>query len=143
MIQANNWFQPFATLREFIETKCGVGYRKGMAWIEIYNALANSGIPWAKVKNVGWTKLWVLARVLTLDNVDQWVAIASQQNTVSLIETVKATLDKKPEAITDETSKTVTVLSYKVHADQLVTINSAVDKAKADSGTQNGDSRPG
>ena len=121
LVQANGWFQPFSSFREFVETKYGIGYRKAVYWIEIYNRLSNASIPWAKVKDVGWTKLQIIAAVLTQENVDEWVAIAGQQNTVTLVETVKNAKAKNAQtSITDETSKTVTTMSFKVHGDQKV-----------------------
>ena len=89
LVQANGWYQPFASFREFVETKYGIGYRKAIYWIEIYNRLSNSGIPWEKVKDLGWTKLQIIAVVLTPENVEEWVSVAKSQNTVTLIETVK------------------------------------------------------
>ena len=139
LVQANGWFQPFASLREFVETKYGIGYRKAVYWIEIYNRLSNASIPWAKVKDVGWTKLQIIAAVLTQENVDEWVAIAGQQNTVTLVETVKNAKAKNAQGqVTDETSKTVTTMSFKVHSDQKSTIEAAIDKAKGQSGTDVG-----
>jgi len=136
LVQANGWYQPFASFREFVETKYGIGYRKAIYWIEIYNRLSNSGIPWEKVKDLGWTKLQIIAVVLTPENVDEWVGVAKSQNTVTLIETVKnAKAKNAQQAITDETSKTVTTMSFKVHTDQKATIDAAVEKAKSQSGT--------
>ena len=133
LVQANNWFKPYATFREFIEAKIGMGYRKALCLIEIYTALSNSGIPWVEVKDVGWTKLLALAPVLTPENVKEWVEISSQQNTVTLLETVKAAKNKAAQtALTDqsETPKVVTTLTFKVHTDQKVNIDNALEKAK-------------
>jgi len=139
LVQANNWFKPFPTFREFIETKIGMGYRKALCLIEIYTSLSNSAIPWAAVKDVGWTKLLALAPVLTPENVKEWVEISSQQNTVTLLETVKAAKNKAAQtALTDqsETPKVVTTLTFKVHSDQKVNIDNALEKAKGVSGTE-------
>ena len=139
LVQANNWFKPYATFREFIEAKIGMGYRKALCLIEIYTALSNSGIPWVEVKDVGWTKLLALAPVLTPENVKEWVEISSQQNTVTLLETVKAAKAKAAQtALTDqsEAPKVVTTLTFKVHTDQKVNIDNALEKAKGVSGTE-------
>jgi hypothetical protein len=139
LVQANGWYQPFASFREFVETKYGIGYRKAIYWIEIYNRLSNSGIPWEKVKDLGWTKLQIIAVVLTPENVEEWVSVAKSQNTVTLIETVKnAKAKNAQQAITDESSKTVTTMSFKVHTDQKATIDAAIEKAKSQSGTAAG-----
>ena len=138
VIQANGWYQPFASFREFVEQKHGLSYRKAIYWIEIYNRLSNSGIPWGKVKDVGWTKLQIIASVLTTENVDEWVTVAGAQNTLTLTETVKnakAAANGAGGSIEDQTSKTVTTMTFKVHSDQKAIIDAAIDKAKKVSGT--------
>jgi hypothetical protein len=134
---ANQWFQGYASFREFVEGKYGLAYRKAMYLIEIYNKLANSGIPWEKFKDLGWTKIQVIARIVNKDNVDQWVAIATEQNLMTLLETVKSALSKKPDQIEGEV-KTVTTMSFKVHQDQKISIDSAIAKAKEAAGTDVG-----
>lgn len=136
LIQANGWYQPYASFREYVEKDVGMHYRKATYWSAIYNHLAESKVPWEKVKGIGWTKLKEIAEVLTIENVDDWVKIASQQTTLQLIETVKAHKQKdSPKAIEDQTSKTVTTKTFKVHEDQKETIEAAIAKAKEDSGT--------
>src|SRR5271166_28132 len=133
---SNTWFQGYPSFKEMLEGKYGFAYRKGMYLVEIYNNLSNSGIPWSKVSSLGWTKLQVIASVVTQENVDSWVQIAGEQNTLTLIETVKNS--KKNPALTDqtETAKTVTTMSFKVHSDQKATIDAAIDKAKQASSTE-------
>ena len=138
IVQANGWYAPYASFREFIEQKHGLSYRKAIYWIEIYNRLSNSGIPWVKVKDVGWTKLQIIASVLTIENVDEWVTVAGAQNTLTLTETVKnakAKLAGASGALEDQTAKTVTTMTFKVHSDQKAVIDAAIDKAKSTSGT--------
>ena len=138
VVQANGWYQPYASFREFIEQKHGLSYRKAIYWIEIYNRLSNSGIPWAKVKDVGWTKLQIIASVVTLDTVDEWVTVAGAQNTLTLTETVKNAKAKaagSSGAIEDQSAKTVTTMTFKVHSDQKAIIDAAIEKAKSASST--------
>jgi hypothetical protein len=136
VIQAHGWHEPYASFREFVEKEHGLAYRKATYWIEIYNCLAQAGIPWGKVKKLGWTKLKEIARVLTVDNVDEWVELANQQNTLTLIETVKNHLAKDaPKALEDQSAKTVTTKTFKVHEDQKATIEAAIGKAKEISGS--------
>jgi hypothetical protein len=138
IVQANGWYAPYASFREFIEQKHGLSYRKAIYWIEIYNRLSNSGIPWVKVKDVGWTKLQIIASVLTLENVDEWVTVAGAQNTLTLTEAVKNAKAKaagSSGAIEDQTAKTVTTMTFKVHGDQKAVIDAAIEKAKTASGT--------
>ena len=56
--------------------------------------------------------------------------------TITLIETVKNSLAKDaPMALEDQSSKTVTTKTFKVHEDQKATIEAALTKAKEQSGT--------
>ena len=81
-------------------------------------------MPWEKVKNIGWTKLKDLAPVLTKENVDSWVKVAEQQTAIQLVETVKAAVAaNSPKAIEDQTAKTLTTKTFKVHEDQKATID--------------------
>lgn len=136
VIQANSWFEPYASFREFVEKEHGMHYRKAMYWVGIYNALAAAKVTWTKVKGLGWTKLKELAQVITEENQDQWIEIAQNSNTLTLIETVKKHLAKDaPKAIEDQTTKTVTTKTFKVHDDQKATIDAAIAKAKDQSST--------
>lgn len=136
-VAQSKWYEPHASMREYIENETAVGYRKGMYLIGVYNDLVKSGVPYDKVKHLGWTKLKEIARVLTKENMDEWIAIAEKQNTTTLIETVKNAVKAKAgnPALTDETSKTVTTKTFKVHDDQKATIEAAIAKAKETVGT--------
>jgi len=137
VIQANGWFEPYASFREFVEKEHGLHYRKATYWVGIYNRLAEAKVPWSKVRDIPWTKLKEIAAVITVENVDEWVEIAKKQNTLTLIDTIKAYLAKDaPEAIEDQTSKTVTTKTFKVHEDQKAVIDAAILKAKNESSTQ-------
>lgn len=131
LVQANGWYAPYAAFREFVEKEHGLHYRKATYLIEIYNRLGQSGVPWEKVKSIGWTKLKEIAKVLTVENVDEWVQIASNSNTLTLIDTVKAHLAKDaPKSEQEQAAKTVTTKTFKVHEDQKATIEAAIAKAR-------------
>jgi hypothetical protein len=137
VIQSNGWFEPYASFREYVEKEHGIEYRRAVYWTAIYNALAESKVPWQKVQVIPWTKLKEIAKILTIENVDMWVEIAKKQNTITLIQTVKEHLAKDaPQAIEDGMSKTVTAKTFKVHEDQKATIEAAVSKAKEQGSTQ-------
>ena len=137
VIQANGWYQPYASFREYVEKEHGLVYRKAVYWTAIYNHLAEAKVPWAKVSTLGWTKLKEIAKVVTPENVDEWVKIASGQTTLQLIATVKASVaSKSPKAIEDGGAKNVTTKTFKVHEEQKATIEAALTKAKEDGHTQ-------
>ncbi len=143
LIQVNHWYKPYPSLREFIESECGMEYRRAMYWVATYNYLVESKVPFAKVTGLGWTKLKEIAKVISPENVDHWVKIAKEQNTATLIETVRHSLaaaaGTSAAALEDGSSpitKTVTVMTFKVHEDQAANINAAIEKAKEEGSTQ-------
>ena len=136
VIQANSWFTPYSSFKEYVESEHGLNYRRAMYYVQIYNDLVESGVPWDKVKHLGWTKLKEITPVLTKENADEWVAIAEKQTVLQLVETVKNHQNaENPKAIEDQTAKVVTTMTFKVHEDQKATIRAAIDKAKGISDT--------
>lgn len=140
VISAQQWFSPYATFKEYVETEIGMKYRRAAYWIKIYNKIIDNGIEWAKVKHIGWTKLKELVDVLTPDNTDHWVKIASENTTLNLIELVKSALANEQKKLAgseegDEKAKVTTTMTFKVHEEQRKTIELAIDKAKQDGQT--------
>jgi hypothetical protein len=66
VMQKEKWYDPCASLDEWVEKNTGMKRSKARALIQIYNAVADSGITWAQVKHIKWTKLRAIARVLSL-----------------------------------------------------------------------------
>jgi len=143
-ISVNKFYEKdgFDNFRIFVETKFGLQYRKAMYWIQIYDRLVESGVPWNKVKDVGWTKLKDLAAVLTVDNVDEWVNRAMSSTTLQLQEAIKkaqagslATSGIQPVDDKEPEKSKVTTFTVKVHEDQKTIIKEAVEKARAEAKT--------
>lgn len=135
VIQANSWFQPYGTFRDYVEKEHGIQYRRAMYWISIYNKLVESKVPWYKVKELGWTKLKVVAEILTEENVDEWVSIAKSQTVLQLVETVKAAASPEKLLTADADTAATTTKTFKVHPGQKETIEAAIQKAKEASNT--------
>lgn len=141
IIQANGWWegQGHESFKDFMETEYGMAYRKGMYLIGIYNGLVESGVPWEKVKEVGWTKLKELAGLLTLENVDMWVGKAKELSTTQLIEYIKqynTSGGGEPGATAGQAAaSSVSTMTFKLHADQRDTVNQALEKAMKDNNT--------
>jgi hypothetical protein len=140
LVSANGWWQneekQYKTFREYIEKEHGLEYRKATYWIAIYNALAKSDVPWKKVKEVGWTKLKEIAKVLTVENVDEWVDKAKQVNTLTLQDMVKKETSGSDDAGAPAETEKVTTKTFKVHSGQKEVIETAIKKAKEASGTE-------
>jgi len=137
VIMRNEWFRPdYPTFRDYVEQVYGMAYRRAAYWVAIYNALSESGIPWSKVKDVGWTKLKEIAQVLTQENVDEWVERAASMNTQNLIAAVKAAqADGAPKNLEDANAKATVTKSFKLHTDQVATLDAAIAKAKEQGST--------
>jgi len=141
LVSSNGWWKTednkYETFRAYIEQEHGLEYRKATYWIAIYNALAKSDVPWEKIKTVGWTKLKEIAKVLTVENVDDWVGKAEKVNTLTLHAMVKKETEggSSDDGTPVETEK-VTTKTFKVHAGQKEVIEAAIKKAKETSGTE-------
>jgi polyhydroxyalkanoate synthesis regulator phasin len=128
------WLGGHASFKELIDEKFGLQYRKAMYLIDIYTNLVEKQIPWDSVSDVGWTKLKDLSRVLTVKNVDTWVAKAKKLTVMQLQEVIKKAENKGGDASEKETSA-VTTLTFKLHPDQKDSIREALDKAKSETHT--------
>lgn len=134
VIYENAWFEGYPTFAAFVSDKFGFAERKAKYLMEIYDALVTKLIPWEKVSGLGWTKLKDLARHLTPENVDEWVAKA-QNLTVSELQALLKGNDGEGDSTT-KTTDDVTKISFKLKHDQAETVTSALNKAKAEAGTE-------
>lgn len=141
VIQSQGWFMDkgHETFRSYVEAEAGVEYRKAMYLIEIYNGLVESGVEWDQVKHLGWTKLSVLSRILSQENVEDWVAVAENLTVLQLKEHIKESTKGEGAAMSPEVSEkssSTTTMTFKLHTDQKATIREALDKAKHETGTE-------
>jgi hypothetical protein len=134
VMQRGKWFDPCASLDEWVENYTAMKRSKARALIQIYNAIVDSGITWGQVKHIEWTKLRAIARVLNKENADHWIGIASKHSKKEINELVKKHLVASGEAVAGGTTATH-IKTYKLHEDEAKTVHAAVEKAKATSGT--------
>jgi len=132
VINDQGWYEGYESLAHFVKSKYGFEERKARYLMDIYTNLVKNQIPWEKVGHLGWTKLKELAKHLTLDNVDEWVAKAEACTVLELKAMLKGAgaSEEKESTTTDSTT-----LKFKCHADQVETIQSALSKIKAETGT--------
>ncbi len=132
-IQTEMWFGDHSNFKLYAEMELGIGYRKAAYLTQTYNGLLATGVPWEKVKDLGWTKLRELISVLNADNVDEWLERVEGLTTLQIIDLVKKsksdTAAKDPD---DLASSDVTTMTFKIHEDQKETIRKALDKARDD-----------
>ncbi len=130
----------FKNFNEFVETIYGMKRRKAWYWIRIYDDLIESGVPWNKIKDVGWTKLRDLAAILTLENVDEWVQRALSYTRLQLKEAIAkakaGSLATSGITPTDDEKSNVTTYSVKMHQDQKTLIEEAIEKALIEAKTE-------
>ena len=132
-VQKNGWWKDeYQSFKECIEKEFGLSYRKAMYLMDIYNGLSEADITWDSVKDIGWSKLKELVKVINTDNLDYWIDKAKSYTVLGLRHLVKEELQKKQGTAPDEPSKNVSMFTAQVHEDQKETITTALDKAKGD-----------
>lgn len=132
------WLAGHTSFDELVDKRFGVHYRKAMVLIQNYEHLVDKQIPWAKVKDIGWTKLWYLAPILTPKNVDGWVEKA-KKHTVEQVKEMVAEAKKKEggadasESATPEATRMTIKFDKK---DQVAAVKKALAKAKKEGSTE-------
>lgn len=134
-IQDNGWYQPYPSFKDFVQGEYGIQYRRAMYFISIYNDIIASGIPYEKVKDIGWTKLKEIASVLTTDTVDKWVELAKNNTALQLADLVSQA-KKTNTALPSSQKSEITSKTFKLHNDQKELVEEALSKAKGASGTE-------
>jgi hypothetical protein len=134
LINGQQWFEGFASFDAFVLEKFGFQVRKAHYLIQIYTNLVGQQIPWEKVAGLGWTKLKDLAPILTLENLDEWVAKAANVTVAELQAMIKASQGGGSTESGTTTSDNV-VLKFKMHNDQAEAVNTALAKAKGELST--------
>lgn len=124
------------TFNDFVEETYGIDWRSARYLIEVYKAIVNSKMSWEKAKEIGWTKIMKIGKVLTADNADNWIALAST-NTVKQLEKIIKNSTKP--LLTDGSEgedKPTTSKTFKLHDGQIEVVLAALEKAKNVSGTE-------
>lgn len=134
VIRENTWFEGFETFESYVSQEFGFEERKARYLIKIYSSLVKAMIPWEKVSGLGWTKLKDLAEILTLENVDEWVAKA-QNITVKELQALLKGAGTESDA-SAKTTDDIQTLKFKLKNDQIETVQSALAKAKGEVGTE-------
>ena len=134
VMQKEKWFDPFASLDEWVENNTAMKRSKARALIQIYNAIVESGVAWAQVQDIGWTKLRAIARVLNKESAHHWIGVASNHSKKEIIELVKQHLTASGGAVVG-TSTATRVRSFKLREDQAESVNAAIEKMKKSSNT--------
>lgn len=135
VIKDNSWFEGAEKFGDYVAARFGFQQRKADYLIEIYENLVTKQIDWNKVKGLGWTKLRELAKILTPENTDEWVAKAEKLTMIELLAVLKGGATGSSAAGSTVNDDTVT-LKFKFKPDQVSTVQSALAKAKGELGTE-------
>jgi hypothetical protein len=129
----NGWFAPHASFDDWVAHETTVRHAKARYLIQIYEAAADCDIAWAKVKDIGWTKMCRIASVLNKENADYWIGKAS---TLSKGELVKFLREHKakPEVAEGEQPEVAKSKIFKLYPGQAEVVSLAIEKVKKDTG---------
>ena len=134
VMQKEKWFDPFASLDEWLENNTAMKRSKARALIQIYTAIVESGVAWTQVQDIGWTKLRAIAPVLDKESAHHWIGVASNHSKKKIIELVKQHLTASGGAVAGGSTAT-RVRSFKLHKHQAKYVNAAIEKMKKWSNT--------
>lgn len=134
-VKREKWYDPYPTFKAWAQGEHGVDSRTTSYWVSTYNAMAQNGVPWSKVEKIGWTKLSVIASIITVDNVDEWVNVASKNNVTTLKKYVEEAEKNEGNIPSEGSVQVKTALVFQMHADQIETVNSAIAKCMEATGT--------
>ena len=132
------WLDGHDNFKDLVETRFAILSRKADYLISIYKNLVEKQIPWASVKDVGWTKLVVISGVITAKNVDTWVTRAAKMNVPTLQDAVKKAKEKGTTSKDSEIDTTPAVKQkvFKLYKDQVKNVDNALEKAKEEGKTE-------
>jgi len=135
----------YKSFESFVEEKHGMKRHKAFHLIKIYQALINvignySTLKWDDVKHLPWTKLRLIAPILTKENAKDWVAQAENMTFLQLKDAVSAAkyVDTCQHSDADPgppSTKKTTTKTFKLHEDQLEIVQAAIDQVKEETGT--------
>ena len=115
----------YATFEKYCHEELGIKYRKARYLVMIVNTVRDLKLDWDKVTGVGWSKIRVIAPVMTTENKDEWMDAAGDRSVRDLVEDVKgARVD-----VEAAPPKTVTLKFY-LSEDAGAIILDAIDRAK-------------
>ena len=128
MIQKRKWFDPFASLDEWVEKNTAIGRAKARALIQIYDAIVKSGVKWADIQYIGWTKLRAIASVFNQETADRWIEIASSHSKAEVVKLVReySLQSKQKHGAQPDTQ----VKTFRLLEGQSQCIRAAIEKAK-------------
>lgn len=128
-------FDEGVTFKAYIDDKFGVRYRKAMQLVSNYNGIINSNVAWSDIEDLGWTKVAIILKVITPENVKEWVAKAKSVNNPTLRKMVDEAMAPADGATAPE-AKNYTTKTFQLHEDQVEIVEAAIEDAMKKGGTE-------
>ena len=136
VINDKSWFLGHETLKDFLKEEFGWEYRKGRYMISLYEGFLENGVSYKIIDQIGWTKAVELLPVITNENEEEWLEKAKANNIHTLKALVKAAKDGSHSGDGEgPVVSEVTTKTFKFHEDQMEVIDTALEKAMAESNT--------
>jgi hypothetical protein len=88
-----NW--GFQCFEQYLNQELGMGYRKGMCLVGIWDNVVDFSLPEEKIEKIGWTKMALLHPVMTKDNALDWVRRAEKMKVCQLNEVMDEMRNKQ------------------------------------------------
>lgn len=127
-----SWLDGHESFEDLCDKRFNIEYRKARYLISIYKNLVEKQIPWNTVKDMGWTKLVIVADVITAKNAEQWATRAAKMSAATLKEAVSKAKEKGSSAKDTDIDQTPAVkqVLFKLHKNQYTNVRKALDLAK-------------
>jgi hypothetical protein len=116
----------------FVEEQFGIRKAKADYLRNVYNTLVESGITWAQVDDLGWSKIRACYTILTKDNVTDIVEAGRDMNCREFEEYARSLKQKSGSVATPGK---IVCRTFKLHSDQLETVDAAIKQMMEESGT--------
>jgi hypothetical protein len=129
------WNESYANFKQYTEKGLGIRYWKAMRAIDLYRRLLGVGLPYSAFGGIGWTKVSLLAKIVTKDNVADWVEKAKAMNVSSLQAAIRQAVKAAPGVMAPANTSECTIMTFELAPDQNEIVEAALDKAQMEVGT--------
>jgi len=134
--QKSGWYltEGYTFFKDFVERSVGLARSTAYDFMRIYENLVGSKVAWNQVEHLGWTKIRLIARYLTSDNVQSWSAAAEKRNAAQLREFVKETVKQGQEKLSSQSNPLLAKIVVPAK-DKTTNVSTHADTSTADVAT--------
>lgn len=124
----------YKDFRSYAENELATQYRKALNFVEIGEVVTNLGLPKSRLEKIGWSKLCLLAPILTRENMEEWLQQAEE---ITHRELAEVTRKERVERGDLNDRPKVVKLTIKMSEAEAGVIESAIDDAKKLTNSEN------